>query len=58
MGLFFCFVFFPPLLEPLAAKGHCCVSAGWESVPLQVNMDLQGFPGSMNTCVYMHEWSL
>ena len=44
-------MFFPSLVEPLATKGHCCVSAGWEPVPMQVDMDLWVFPGSMNTCV-------
>ena len=62
MGVFFFFfcsvLFFPPLVEPVAAKGQSCVSAGWESVPMQVNMDMWCFPGSMNTCVYMHEQSL
>lgn len=56
---FFCFVlcFFPPLVEPVAAKGQSCVSAGWASVLKQVNLDMWDFPGNMNTYVYMREQS-
>lgn len=54
MGVFFlllfCFVLSPPtLVELVAAKGQS--SAGWESAPVQVNMDMWGFPGIVNMCV-------
>lgn len=53
MGIFFVVLFCfesPTLVELVAAKGQS--AAGWESVPVQVNMDMWGFPGIVNTCVH------